>query len=130
MGQGEAKRDSCRGLQVRGLPGYTAKVTHPLYSTWQGMVSRCTNPKDPAYYNYGERGITVCERWKESFDDFCSDMGPRPDFGYTVDRMENDGNYEPNNCYWASRARTLATSLTGTRREAPGPCQTRSRRAE
>ena len=67
------------------------------------MRGRCNNPDDPKYYRYGGRGITVCTRWQDSFENFLKDMGPRPGPGYSIERKNNDGNYTPNNCMWATR---------------------------
>jgi hypothetical protein len=73
----------------------------PLYDTWQGMKKRCNNPNNDNYKYYGGRGIKVCERWLNSYENFALDMGERPK-GHTLDRINNDGNYEPSNCKWSS----------------------------
>lgn len=71
-----------------------------LHSVWVQMKQRCLNPNDDKYAAYGGRGITVCDAWRDSFEAFCRDMGERPP-GHSLDRINNDGNYEPGNVRWA-----------------------------
>jgi len=73
---------------------------HPLYQCWLNLRNRCNNPKHQSYKNYGGRGIKVCKEWN-SFKTFLEDMGERPD-RLSIDRINNDGNYEPLNCKWST----------------------------
>ena len=78
-----------------------SKQQIPEYNVWRTMKARCNNPNNRKYHRYGGRGIKVCSRWEESFENFISDMGERPSPKHSIDRKDNDKGYNPENCEWA-----------------------------
>lgn len=101
---------SCGCLQreaarENGHRNRTHGVSHcPTYVSWSMMKQRCYNPNEVEYASYGGRGITVCDRWLDSFESFLEDMGERPSLRHSIDRYpDNSGNYEPGNCRWATQ---------------------------
>jgi hypothetical protein len=90
---------------THGESPYSRQGASPEYRSWVAMKTRCLNPKSDAFDHYGGRGIKICRQWIESFEIFLADMGRRPTLTHTLDRYpDNDGDYEPGNCRWATKS--------------------------
>lgn len=93
----------------------------PTYRSWQAMIARCENPSIPGYAHYKKLGITVCDRWRHSFENFLADMGERPSLKLSLDRFPNNlGNYEPGNCRWATKREQANNRITNRNFEYQG----------
>ena len=100
------KRFCSASCASTGRPG---PKTHGLtftteHAIWRQMKQRCYNPRKSDYPQYGAKGIRICDRWLNSFENFYADMGPRPSMGHSVDRIDGKGDYGPDNCRWATRS--------------------------
>jgi len=87
------------------------------YVAWKAMLGRCFYTGYHAYHRYGGRGISVCERWRTSFEAFLADVGPAPSSSMSLGRLDNDGNYEPGNCCWQTAKQQAANRSTPTRND-------------
>lgn len=115
LGAGQTNSCGC----LRAALNVQRKTTHGQsysreYAIWNGMKARCSNPNHLAFHRYGGRGIKVCERWFDSFENFFADMGVAPK-GMGIERTDNDGNYEPSNCKWADAFEQCANQSTNVR---------------
>lgn len=114
---------SCGCLQkehVKSRVSENKKMFPKEYNSWSSMKQRCMYKKSHKYPRYGGRGIVICDRWVDSFDKFINDMGPKPSDKHTIDRIDNDGNYEPSNCRWITnkeqsinRGNTILVDIDG-----------------
>lgn len=101
---GASKSCGCAKAELNRLASTThGKYNTPEYSTWRMMIDRCENPRGGGYPAYGGRGIRVCPEWREDFAVFLADVGERPTPKHTLERVDNDGHYEPGNCKWITR---------------------------
>ena len=100
---GETKSCGCLQTELLRAPRKHGLTGSPVYHTWGNLLNRCGNPNNNAYAYYGGRGITVCDRWRD-FSNFYADMGPKPSPAHSLGRIDNDGDYEPSNCRWATQS--------------------------
>ncbi len=102
-----------KSIRCIKCPRITLMGNCPEYTNWRAMRSRCYSKSAGSYYLYGGRGIKICTRW-DKFSNFLEDMGPKPDKSYSLDRIDNEGNYEPSNCRWATKKEQIANRRYST----------------
>ena len=112
------------------IPYPTKNGNSPEYRVWCAMKRRCNNLNVIGYENYGGRGISVCSRWSDSFEAFFEDMGPRPSKSHSIERLENDGDYEPSNCKWATREEQANNRRDSVKIESDGVVKTQTEWAQ
>lgn len=101
---GHIKSCGCLYTETRTIHGYSkGKRKRIGYNCWAGMIQRCYYPNSVSYHNYGGKGIKVCKRWRNSFLNFLNDMGNRPSFNHSIERLNRNKHYTPSNCKWATR---------------------------
>lgn len=127
--RGASNSCGCKSREIASIRMKKINTTHGMtftseFNTWCNVIQRCNNPNDTAYRRYGGRGIRVCDRWSGSFENFYADMGPKPSPEHSIDRINNDGNYDPENCRWATRKEQLSNKGNNRMIEFDGRKQT------
>lgn len=138
LSQGKTKSCGCLMKEKASEIGKVSNLKHGQnrrravsaeYTAWRSMISRCYNPKATSYDIYGGRGVTVCSRWRDSFECFYADMGMKPSPEYSLDRIDPNGIYEPKNCRWATKteqsrnvrkSRANSTGVKGVQKHSRG----------
>ena len=131
---GKSTNCGCRKAKICGDRSRThGKCRTKVYIAWCGIIDRTENPKGDFFYRYGGRGIKMCDRWRNSFQAFYEDMGEPPSPKHSIDRINNDGNYEPNNCQWVppikqmgNQTRTIKVMVDGQETSLRNACKLRN----